>query len=473
MQVSRHLAWHLLPHLSLLPFLHFHLVRLPFLRRRWVHPARRSSCFGRLAEQSLLPPSIQRNKCVVPRSLEKQRRWKIVDTLQWWSGDCRVVVSHHYFRQSAQYLWSSSGLVWKNWSGDFRIFKWVPQVNGESESKVVPTVVLKPSHRWSMFQPRETAKLDGFERKMDQVLGLHQTRLDKHDAQLESQRQSLEDLKTEVSLLRKSSFDTARMSCRVVPAECACERLGSFFAHRTPCRTHFLMRTVCQVVLSGSHPSLTFHALAWLKMKLCAFSKTAHTSRNMSYITPELTSTFFHLAPALLPVLRHDLLQLPPLSILARSIPATIHNKRVHLYRLCAQRSCRKFLPVSSRCSSTDQEKLRLTILLRALRRPESDLDDGQIRALLASPLYSQERETSADRSQVCHPVREKSGSSSSQVPKSTGKPVALFSSKRKSSPETFSDREDSSLEHQQAQGNNEPFFRFSDPKEAARSFLE
>ena len=62
--------------------------------------------------------------------------------------------------------------------------------------------------------------------------------------------------------------------------------------HRTPCRTHFLMRTVCQVVLSGGHPSLTFHALAWLKMKLCAFSQTVHASRNVSYITLELTSTF-------------------------------------------------------------------------------------------------------------------------------------------------------------------------------------
>ena len=29
---------------------------------------------------------------------------------------------------------------------------------------------------------------------------------------------------------------------------------------------------------------------------------------------------------------------------------------------------------------------------------PEWDLDDGQIRALLASPLYSQEREANADR---------------------------------------------------------------------------
>ena len=52
---------------------------------------------------------------------------------------------------------------------------------------------------------------------------------------------------------------------------------------------------------------------------------------------------------------------------------------------------------VSSRCSSTDRVQLRLTILLRAYAPPESDLDDEQIRALLASPLYLQEREASAD----------------------------------------------------------------------------
>ena len=146
---------------------------------------------------------------------------------------------------------------------------------------------------------------------MDQVL--HQTRLDKHDAKLESQRQSLEDLKTEVSLLGKSSFDTGRMSCDTSSDTASTVASASqsgwcpqyvlvkggvpFVRRTTPCRTHFLMRTVWQVVLSGSHPSLTFHALAWLKMKLCAFSKTVHTSRNMSYITPELTSIFFTLRP--------------------------------------------------------------------------------------------------------------------------------------------------------------------------------
>ena len=93
----------------------------------------------------------------------------------------------------------------------------------------------------------------------------------------------------------------------------------------------FLMRTVCQVVLSGSHPSLTFHALALLKMKLCAcvhFPKQfilRATCRTLHQSGPGP----FHLAPALLPILRHDLPQLPRLSILARSTLATIQNKRV------------------------------------------------------------------------------------------------------------------------------------------------
>ena len=104
---------------------------------------------------------------------------------------------------------------------------------------------------------------------------------------------------------------------------------------------------------------------------------------------------------------------------------------------------------------------------------PESDLDDEQIRALLASLLYLPEREASADRSQVYLSVREKLMSSSSQDPKSTRKPVALFSSKNRSNKEKFSDREDSSSEHQQARGKNEPLFRFSHPENSVNSFLE
>ena len=81
------------------------------------------------------------------------------------------------------------------------------------------------------------------------------------------------------------------------------------------------------------------------------------------------------------------------------------------------------------------------TILLRALRRPlpESDFDDEQLRALLASPPYMQEREANADRSQVYHSAREILMSSSSQDPTSTGKPVAVFSTKNRLNQEMFS----------------------------------
>ena len=48
-----------------------------------------------------------------------------------------------------------------------------------------------------------------------------------------------------------------------------------------------------------------------------------------------------------------------------------------------------------------------------------------------------------------------------------------LFKSKRKSSEEAPSDREDFSSEHQQVLGNNEPLFRFSDPENSIRPFLE
>ena len=57
---------------------------------------------------------------------------------------------------------------------------------------------------------------------------------------------------------------------------------------------------------------------------------------------------------------------------------------------------------------------------------PDSDLDDDEIRALLASPLYLQEREANAERLQVYHSVRENLMSSSSQDPLSTERPGAL-----------------------------------------------
>ena len=73
---------------------------------------------------------------------------------------------------------------------------------------------------------------------------------------------------------------------------------------------------------------------------------------------------------------------------------------------------------------------------------PDSDLDDAQLHALLVSPLYLQEREANAERSQVYHFERENLMSSSSQDPISTRKLVALFSSQKRLNQDTFSYRE-------------------------------
>ena len=135
-----------------------------------------------------------------------------------------------------------------------------------------------------------------------------------------------------------------------------------------------------------------------------------------------------------------------------------------------------------TRYSSTDRVWHRLSAEGIATPSPESDLDDEQIRTMLASPLHLQEREASADRSRVCHSLREKSVSSSSHFGENMGKPVArestenpvaLFSNRRKSSQGTLSDREDLSSEHQQGPGNKEPPFRFSDLENLMKSFLE
>ena len=63
----------------------------------------------------------------------------------------------------------------------------------------------------SKMDSKLDAKLDtkfgGLERRMDHMIGFHQLRLDKHDVELASQRQLLEDLRTEITLLRRGSTD--------------------------------------------------------------------------------------------------------------------------------------------------------------------------------------------------------------------------------------------------------------------------
>ena len=75
----------------------------------------------------------------------------------------------------------------------------------------------------------------------------------------------------------------------------------------------------------------------------------------------------------------------------------------------------------------------------------EADLDDEQVRALLASPRYLPEREAGAERSQMYHSERE--GLLSSPPSQSlnfigTGKPVAWLSHQKRLGLDEFSERE-------------------------------
>ena len=88
-------------------------------------------------------------------------------------------------------------------------------------------------------------------------------------------------------------------------------------------------------------------------------------------------------------------------------------------------------------------------------------------------PRHLQEREANADRSQVYHSVRENLMSGSSQVPKSTGRPVAWFSSKTGRIKKLFPKGMIFSLRHQQVLGNNEPLCRFSNPETSVKSIHE
>ena len=72
----------------------------------------------------------------------------------------------------------------------------------------------------------------------------------------------------------------------------------------------------------------------------------------------------------------------------------------------------------------------------------KSDLDDEQIKHMLASPLYQQEREASADQPRVHHSYGDNDVSSSSRFRARAERPTAVFSHKRKSSQAFHSDRD-------------------------------
>ena len=79
-------------------------------------------------------PSFPSHESIVSRNAQKQRWWKIINTLlRWWWNACNCF-SHNYFRQSAQYSRSSLRFVWRIQS--------LPCNNGETRTgrTIWPTV---------------------------------------------------------------------------------------------------------------------------------------------------------------------------------------------------------------------------------------------------------------------------------------------------------------------------------------------
>ena len=77
------------------------------------------------------------------------------------------------------------------------------EVEADSAPSWMPAMI-------AMINANLDTKLTGLERRMDQVVGIHQVRLDKHDAELDSQRQLLEELRSEIRLLRHSGFSNTK-----------------------------------------------------------------------------------------------------------------------------------------------------------------------------------------------------------------------------------------------------------------------
>ena len=212
----------------------------------------------------------------------------------------------------------------------------------------------------------------------------------------------------------------------------------------------------------------------------------------LSYLSTSSLSLQSDLLPDLLPDLHRCYLTFTPVRPSSRPSTRPSSMSASHGDLPCADPSNVSFGPLTETHSPTGYEPKYLTeehnfILVKPMffhgpsmtstyesaESIESDWDDEQIRNMLASPLYLQEREASADRSRLYHSSRENSVSSSSHFRESAGKLAAVFSHKRKSSQEILSDREGVSSGRQPLQVKDEILFRFSGPEEAARLVLE
>ena len=114
---------------------------------------------------------------------------------------------------------------------------------------------------------------------------------------------------------------------------------------------------------------------------------------------------------------------------------------------------------------------------------PESDLNDEQIRTMLVSPLYLQEREASVDRSRVYHSLREKPIVKFILLSREHGEtrsegeygrnPFRLFQTKGSRIKKHFPTEKSFPQKINRFWENNDPLFRCSNPENLMKSFLE
>ena len=189
-------------------------------------------------------------------------------------------------------------------------------------------------------------------------------------------------------------------------------------------------------------------------------------------------AALLHLALALLLFPRHDLLQLP-----LTSFPAIIgYLRNIHnLYRLWAKH-------LAEHQDLAEHEDLRVKPLFFhrpsfastcdsaesiATPPPESDLDNEQIRALLASPLYCRsEKQMRTDRNFITLQERKTWCQVHLKFRRVRGDWLRCLQPKTDRIKKRIS-TEDFSSGHQQVLGNSEPLFRFSHPDNSANSLLE
>ena len=115
---------------------------------------------------------------------------------------------------------------------------------------------------------------------------------------------------------------------------------------------------------------------------------------------------------------------------------------------------------------------------------PDSDLEDEQLRKMLASTLYTevsvkpdakivQKREANPQRTQAYHSRRESLMSSSSRDLEASGKPDAVFSCHSESSQNTFSKRDRSNESGNRFESSVHSVFRFANPGNVGKSLLD